>query len=46
MRRNQNISFFLFPTQKSLVAMYNINEKNGNIKVTGRTFPENLNGEL
>ena len=26
--------------------MYNINEKNSNIKITGRTFPENLNGKL
>ena len=38
---------FLFaPLKKSLVGMYNINEKNGNIKITGRTFPENLNGKL
>ena len=38
---------FLFaPLKKSLVDMYNINEKNSNIKVTGRTFPENLNGKL
>ena len=35
---------FLFaPLKKSLVGMYNINEKNSNIKITGRTFPENLN---
>ena len=34
------------PLKKSLVGMYNINEKNSNIKVTGRTFPENLNGKL
>ena len=38
---------FLFaPLKKSLVGMYNINEKNSNIKITGRTFPENLNGKL
>ena len=38
---------FLFATlKKNLVGMYNINEKNSNIKVTGRTFPEHLNGEL
>ena len=38
---------FLFaPLKKSLVGMYNINEKNSNIKVTGRTFSENLNGKL
>ena len=38
---------FLFaPLKKNLVGMYNINEKNSNIKVTGRTFPENLNGKL
>ena len=37
---------FLFaPLKKSLVGMYNINEKNSNIKITGRTFPENLNGK-
>ena len=38
---------FLFaPLKKSLVGIYNINEKNNNIKITGRTFPENLNGKL
>ena len=41
------INGFLFvPLKKSLVGMYNINEKNSNIKITGRTFPENLNGKL
>ena len=34
------------PLEKSLAGMYNINEKNSNIKITGRTFPENLNGKL
>ena len=38
--------FMFAPLKKSLVGMYNINEKNSNIKVTGRTFPENLNGKL
>ena len=38
---------FLFALlKKDLVGMYNINEKNSNIKSTGRTFPENLNGKL
>ena len=38
---------FLFaPLKKSLVDIYNINEKKSNIKITGRTFPENLNGKL
>ena len=38
--------FLFVPLKKSLVGMYNINEKNSNIKITGRTFPENLNGKL
>ena len=38
--------FLFVPLKKSLVGMYNINEKNSNIKITGRTFPENLNGRL
>ena len=38
--------FFTCATQKNLVGMHNINEKNSNIKVTGRTFPENLGGKL
>ena len=38
--------FFVCATQKKLVGIYDINEKNSNIKVTGRTFPENLNGKL
>ena len=33
--------FLYAPFKKSLVGLYNINEKNGNIKVTGRTFLEN-----
>ena len=38
---------FLFaPLKKSLVGMYNMNEKNSNIKITRRTFPENLNGKI
>ena len=38
--------FFVCATQKSLVGMYNINEKNSKVKVTGRTFTDNLNGKL
>ena len=42
-----HLNDFLFaPLKKSLVGIYNINEKNSNIKITGRTFPENLNGKL
>ena len=38
---------FLFaPLKESLVVMYNMNEKNSKVKVTGRNFPENLNGKL
>ena len=41
------LNHFLFATlKKNLAGMYNINEKNSNIKVTERTFPENLNGKL
>ena len=38
--------FFVCATQKSLVGMYNINEKNRNINVIGRHFPEPLNSKL
>ena len=38
--------FMFAPLKKSLVGMYNINEKNSNIKIAGRTFLENLNGKL
>ena len=38
--------FFACATQKTLVGMYNINEKNSHIKITRRTFRENLNGKL
>ena len=39
--------FFVCATQKKcLVGMYNINEKNSNIKAMGKTSPENLNGKL
>ena len=38
---------FLFaPLKKTLVGRWNTNEKNSNIKVTRRTFPENLNVKL
>ena len=38
---------FLFaPLKKSLVGMYDINEKNRNVKATGRALTENLNGKL
>ena len=39
-------NFLFVPLKKNLVWMYNINEKNSNIRVTGRTFPENLNSKL
>ena len=38
---------FLFaPLKKRLVVKYNIDEKNSNIKITGKNFPENLNRKL
>ena len=38
--------FLCAPLKKSLVGMYNMNEKNNKVKVAGKTFSENLNGKL
>ena len=38
--------FFVCAIQEGLVVIYNMNEKNSNVKVTGRTSPENLSGKL
>ena len=45
LREFLRLHYFLFAPLKK-VQMYNINEKNSNIKITRRTFPENLNGKL
>ena len=38
---------FLFALlKKSLVSMYDMNEKNSKVKVTDWTFPESSNGKL
>ena len=38
--------FFVCAAQKNLIGMYNMNQKNGKVKVTGRIFLENWNGKL
>ena len=38
--------FFVSATQKSLVDMYNMNEKNSKVKVLEGQSSENLNGKL
>ena len=40
------LDFLFAQLKKSLAGMCNMNEKNSKVKVTGRTFPENLNGKL
>ena len=46
-RASLYLNEFLFaPLKKSLVGMYNMNEKNNKVKVAGKTFSENLNGKL
>ena len=40
------MTFLLTKKKNSLVSMYNKNDKDSKIKVTGETFPESLKGKL